>query len=491
MLGYALGLLLTLLLVQKVVRRFGLSNETGRKIVHVLSGAAVLTTPLFFHSATPLIVLSLLYVGINAWSIRTGAFSAVNAVDRPSLGTILYPLAFALLLLLFWDRYTLVWTTAFAIMAFADAAAGIAGQKAGPKSKMPLPWDKKTWRGTATMLMTSTAITAAGLLVFSGEHDLTLLQAAGLAVSIGVVSAAAEALSWRGSDNLSVPFFSALLLFTGVYLDQAMSLIYGTGLALLVGIAAYRAQALDLSGSLAAFLSGTLIFGLGGWVYSVQVLVFFITSSLLSHLPFEKKNGQHGGKSSGARRTAVQVISNGGIATLMVPIALFWPHPMVFLIYLSALAAATADTWATEIGQRYGRTPRSIITGEFVTERASGGVTPIGLSAALLGAGAVAFVGILTYNLTFDEQLSLRAIFFVIVAGYIGQLIDSLLGATLQFRGRCPVCAEDVEVREHCGRSTERVDGLPWLGNDAINLLCTLSGALFPLAMRFGLGIQL
>ncbi len=488
---YAGGLLMTLLLVQKAAPVLGFSGETGRKSIHMLSGAAVLTTPIFFSSATPLVVLALLYAGINAWSRKTGAFSAINDIGRASLGTVIYPLAFAALLLLFWEKYTPVWMIAFAIMAFGDAAAGLAGSRAPDADKLPLPWDKKSRRGTLTMLAVSILITGGGLLIFSDALRLGIWSVLGLAGSIGLVSSAAEALSWRGSDNFSVPFFSALLLYAALYLELLPAVVYGTFLAFLLGVFAYRARALDLSGSMAAFLSGTVIFGLGGWVYSIPVLVFFITSSLLSHLPGEKKSQPVPDAGTGARRNVVQVLSNGLVATLMVP-AMFWlPQPLAFLIFLSALAAATADTWATEIGRRYGRTPRSIITGEFVDVDTSGGVTPIGLSAALLGAGAVAFVGILTYNFFSDQSLSLRAIFFVIAAGYVGQLVDSLLGAAVQLKLRCSVCGQLVETREHCGKPAVQVAGWSWMDNDLVNLFCTLAGAVFPVIILYGFGIQL
>ena len=61
-----------------------------------------------------------------------------------------------------------------------------------------------------------------------------------------------------------------------------MQLIIGFFLAVIVAYAAYRARSLDRSGALAAFVVGTVIFGLGGLSWAILLLTFFITSSGLS-----------------------------------------------------------------------------------------------------------------------------------------------------------------------------------------------------------------
>ena len=53
---------------------------------------------------------------------------------------------------------------------------------------------------------------------------------------------------------------------------------------------------------------------------------------------------------------------------------------------LGTLAAATADTWATEVGTLAGGTPRSIRTLRPVPAGTSGGVSVVGTLASVLGA---------------------------------------------------------------------------------------------------------
>ena len=60
-----------------------------------------------------------------------------------------------------------------------------------------------------------------------------------------------------------------------------------------------------------------------------------------------------------------------------------------------------------------------------------------------------------------------------------GLLVDSLLGATVQARYRCPACGEEGEVEAcTCGEGRQLAGGWRWITNDAVNVLGTLGGAI-------------
>src|SRR5205085_9892042 len=97
--------------------------------------------------------------------------------------------------------------------------------------------------------------------------------------------------------------------------------------------------------------------------------------------------------------------------------------------YVGALATATADTWATELGVLSPQQPRLITTGKHVAPGTSGGITLLGTTAAALGAFALGLV----FWLLQRCQRSLIALpLTALVSGLAGSIVDSLLGATVQ-----------------------------------------------------------
>lgn len=262
-------------------------------------------------------------------------------------------------------------------------------------------------------------------------------------------------------------------------------LLLGLLLSCVIGGLAYWRHALAGSGVLGATLIGTVVFGLGGWTWGGTLVAFFTSSSMLSHYRSAQKANLTENFAKGSRRDLGQTLANGGVALIIAFIAggTSRPAPLALAFY-GALAAANADTWATELGVLAPSRPRLITTGSLVPTGTSGGVTALGLLAALAGAtfiGAVAFV--LTQGaalLTIGGWLLRDWVLLpaTAVSGFLGSLIDSLLGATLQAVYYCPDCAVETERRVHrCGRCTRRIRGLSWLDNDLVNLLASGSGA--------------
>ena len=168
------------------------------------------------------------------------------------------------------------------------------------------------------------------------------------------------------------------------------------------------------------------------------------------------------------------MLANGGVAALCAILALRWGSvPAAALA--GSLAAASADTWGTEIGTRSRQVPRSIVTLRPVAAGLSGGVTGWGTLATLGGAVCVAAVAALAGVAFFWP---------VVVGGFAGATIDSLLGATAQALRWCPRCAQACETNLHeCGTATVLRRGFTWCQNDAVNFAATLAGATIAAAL--------
>ncbi len=208
------------------------------------------------------------------------------------------------------------------------------------------------------------------------------------------------------------------------------------------------------------------MFGVGGLPAAEVLLAFFISSSLLSRLGVRRKRLLVDWGKQGAR-DASQVLANGGVAMMCVALSPVTQAPLL-LAFAGALAAATADTWSTEIGT-LARRARSILTFRPVTTGLSGGVSLPGTLAQLAGAAFVAFVAYATHLAPFWP---------VAIGGAAGGLFDSILGASVQSLRWCPSCARPCETNPHvCGTPTTMFRGLSWIDNDAVNFLATLCGA--------------
>ncbi len=256
-------------------------------------------------------------------------------------------------------------------------------------------------------------------------------------------------------------------------MSTAIAVAIGLVAASVVAFGGLRARALTRSGAIAAAVVGTAIFGLGGLRWAAVMVGFFVLSSALSRVGRKRKRHAEAFVEKGSRRDAVQVLANGGVAALVAVLHGITPHAaFLFPAFIGSMAAATADTWSTEIGSLSRTPPRSILTGKMVTAGSSGGITPLGLLGALVGALAIGTIG------GVGGPHSLSIIVIGTLAGLIGSLVDSLIGASVQRLYHCPRCMVSTERTLHtCGTPTVAIRGWVGVNNDTVNAVTTLFGA--------------
>ena len=256
-----------------------------------------------------------------------------------------------------------------------------------------------------------------------------------------------------------------------------MQILIGIFLAILVAVLAWRAGSLSWSGALAAVITGGLIFGLGGPPWAVLLLTFFISSSVLSRAFSKRKTSLAEKFSKGSQRDWGQVLANGGLGALLALGYTIPPHQeWLWLAFAGAMAAVNADTWSTELGVLSTIPPRMITTGQKVERGTSGGISLIGILAAL---GGATLIGIATVIFTASQSWLYR-LNIIILGGLVGSLFDSILGATVQAIYWCPTCNKETERHpmHTCGSPTSQVRGWYWVNNDMVNFACSLMGAI-------------
>ncbi|MFN8591639.1 MAG: DUF92 domain-containing protein [Thermomicrobiales bacterium] len=248
----------------------------------------------------------------------------------------------------------------------------------------------------------------------------------------------------------------------------------GLGGATAFAATGLRTKSLSRSGAIAATLVGTAVVAGGGYRAGAALITFFATSSLLGRLP---ARAGVSAQRRGNERDAMQVLANGGVATLLSLASLAAPpqvRAQVKVALIGSVATAAADTWATEIGSRYGHRPRAITTLRLVPAGTSGAISVAGLTASAGGAIMIAAVGV-------PNGFGFRG---AAIGGIAGAVVDSVFGATWQEVRWCPACRQETELPRHdCGTETLHRRGLAWCTNDTVNLMSIAAGALIASAM--------
>jgi uncharacterized protein (TIGR00297 family) len=253
--------------------------------------------------------------------------------------------------------------------------------------------------------------------------------------------------------------------------------LVGLALSASIGYIGWKRQSLTGSGVVGAIVSGTVITGAGGYVQSALLVAFFSSSSALSRLPSTQATKSIDAiAQKDGRRDLWQAFANGGIPTALA----LGSDSSANGAVLGALSAVTGDTWATEIGARYGTCPRSITSLRPVATGESGGITAVGLLASVAGGLFISgvAVGARTLDRAFPRSIPVLAAIGA-AAGILGSVVDSFVGATLQERRWCESCRRTTERTIHsCGQPTRIIGGIPGLTNDGVNVICSLTGGI-------------
>lgn len=202
-------------------------------------------------------------------------------------------------------------------------------------------------------------------------------------------------------------------------------LVYG--FLIIAAIAAAAKRKLTIAGSVTGLIVGVLVYTGCGSTALALLIVFFISGTVVTQIGFRQKQNYGMAERDKGRRTAGQVLANGGLAALLSAMAILMPgQSSVFLLMTAgSLAAATADTLSSELGTLYGRRFYNILTLR-KDQRGLDGV--VSIEGTLIGIAGAILIALL-YALGTDWNLNFPRI---VIAGTAGNLVDSILGAALE-----------------------------------------------------------
>ena len=261
-------------------------------------------------------------------------------------------------------------------------------------------------------------------------------------------------------------------------------ILAGLVLSTFIGGVAYQRKSLSASGWLGAIITGTLIFGFGGWTWGLTLITFFITSSALSHFRQAQKQRLAVEKfEKGGRRDLWQALANGGAGALLALLYGLSNEPLALVFcFGGVMATVTADTWATELGVLSPTPPRMITSGRRVEPGTSGGVTLYGLAASLAGAALIGVTMVLLFRIERGVWVPLL-LPAAALSGLAGSITDSLIGATIQVMYRSTAGNETERRTDKAGQMLPQFRGWRWMNNDMVNLISSLVGGLIAIGI--------
>ncbi|MEM2872635.1 MAG: DUF92 domain-containing protein [Nitrososphaerales archaeon] len=247
------------------------------------------------------------------------------------------------------------------------------------------------------------------------------------------------------------------------------------------GLIAFKAKAVDFGGFIASIFIGYMILLGGGWYWFLIMLVFFTITTQFTKFKYDYKERLGFAQEKGGVRSWPNVLANGGAAAFFSVMEFRFGGGIYAVAFLGAVASATADTLATEVGLLSKKEPRLITNlKKKVPAGTSGGITPIGTIAAFF---ASFIIGITATILNIVGEASpIKILAIVTLGGIIGSITDSILGATIQRKGLCENCGKMTESSKHCGKITKKLRGIGFVDNNVVNFSSTIIGALITLA---------
>jgi len=264
----------------------------------------------------------------------------------------------------------------------------------------------------------------------------------------------------------------------------------------------HQRRALSTTGALLALLVGFCL-SLAHYSFFLALLAFFISSS--KAVRYRHLVTQSGGQE--APRTWLQVLCHGVMATILsllyvldvgsadLPVDFRHHYRASWLGVgvLGAVACCNGDTWALELGQLLAKAdPRLVTTFQKVPKGTNGGVTMEGLVASLVGGlvvGLAYYLGIAMAATQADLAMAPVQLTIILVGGVgglLGSLLDSLLGATLQFSGKDVKTGRIVEVAR---QGVVPISGKMVMDNHSVNLVSTILTALMLPKVALAMGM--
>ena len=182
-------------------------EEASRKYIHIMLSNWWFIAMYFFTNTFWACIGPISFVIINYISYKKNLISVMERSKQDGLGTVYYALSLFLMVIYTFGiiKRPEVGLCATLIMGYGDGLASVVGQSI-KSYEYKIGNTKKTVAGSITMFVVSLIILA--LFLYNAGSTLWVLKS----IIIALIMAIVEALSIKGTDNLTVPVIAAILL---------------------------------------------------------------------------------------------------------------------------------------------------------------------------------------------------------------------------------------------------------------------------------------
>ena len=187
-------------------------KEASRKFIHIMLSNWWIIAIVFFDNMWVAALLPAVFVVVNYISFKTNLIKVMerdeNSENKDSLGTVYYALSLLILALITFGplQNPLVGLCGFLVMCDVDGLAAVIGQAVESK-KFKIAGDTKSIAGCITMCVI-TCMILAGFLYYN-KADYWAIKSIVIAGLMTLI----EAVSIKGTDNITVPLITSLLAF--------------------------------------------------------------------------------------------------------------------------------------------------------------------------------------------------------------------------------------------------------------------------------------
>jgi len=195
---------LMFLISEFLYHKLKVKAEYTRKFAHLTTGLVSLLFPVMISNHWLVLLVCSAFCLFLVFSINYNLLPSINAIDRKSVGSIIYPFSVygCYLAYKLFDSEYIYFYLPILILAICDPLATLFGKR-WPLGPYRVGVEYKTWMGTTAFFLS--AVIVGACLFYNFYPGLPFKDLILYCLIVSTVTAIAEACSGKGFDNISIP----------------------------------------------------------------------------------------------------------------------------------------------------------------------------------------------------------------------------------------------------------------------------------------------